>query len=219
MYRLIFLITVIGLWSCNTTRVVKPLEKGELQAGANLGGPLFKLGSAPLFMPLSSLHAAYGCKEHTTAFASLHTTALLFGVLQTDLGITRQLIQQNNYIPGISVSPIANMMIDRWDGRFSFFPQLDINAYWNYRSKPHFFYTGLNNWFEFRNKRAHGETQPTFILPTLHLGHQWCKSKYNIQLELKYIGFTQPNQPVVVNYISPASTGTLGIYFGINRKF
>lgn len=211
--------TLLAAMSCNTTRVVKPIEKGTLQVGANLGGPLITMGSLPIFMPLSSVHAAYGLKEKTTAFASLHTTALLFGVYQTDLGITQQVLQQKGMIPGISVSPIANMMIDQWKGIFSLYPQLDINAYWNYKNKPHFFYTGLNNWIELRRTRAHNQPQDLVVMPAWHLGHQWSGNKYNIQLEMKYIGFTQSNKDIVVDYISPGNNGTLGLFFSINRKF
>ncbi|MFN4973520.1 MAG: hypothetical protein ACK5GX_10855 [Bacteroidota bacterium] len=215
----ICMLILILATACNTTRVVKPIEQGSLQVGANLGGPLITMGSLPLFMPLSSVHAAYGLKEKTTVFASLHTTALLFGVFQTDIGITQQLLKQKGMIPGVSVSPIANMMIDHWKGIFSFYPQLDVNAYWNYKGKPHFFYTGLNNWIELRSKKAHEQPQNLTFMPAWHFGHQWSGTKYNVQLEMKYIGFTQSNKDIVVDYISPSDKGALGLFLSINRKF
>lgn len=205
--------------SCNTTRVVKPLEKGSLQIGADLGGPMIKFSGAPIFIPLTSVHAAYGIKKNTTLFGSIHSTSLLFGVFQTDIGITKLISKQQGLLPGVSLSPIANLMVDRWQGAFSLYPQLDANFFWNYKQKPHYFYTSLNNWFELRQKRAHGETQPSNWMPSIALGHQWVKQKYHFQLELKYIGFNQNNQNIVVDYIAPGSTGTLGLYFGIKRTF
>ena len=207
------------LLSCNATRLVKPLETKQVQVGASVGGALIQLGSATLPIPLTSVYGAYGMREKTTAFGSLHTTALLFGVFQTDIGITHRLLKQRQWIPAISLSPIANIMMDRWEGRFSLYPQLDIHAYWEYGSKKHFFYTSVNNWFELRNQRAHGEVQQTHWLPSLAMGHQWTGKKYSLQVETKYLAPNQSNQNLVVDYVSPSNRGALGVYVAVARKF
>ena len=42
-----FLLSVlIALFSCNSSRIIKPLDKGETQIGANLGGPLISMGGS-----------------------------------------------------------------------------------------------------------------------------------------------------------------------------
>jgi hypothetical protein len=207
------------LFACNATRLVKPLPKDELQVGAGFGGALIQLGDATIPIPLTNVYAAYGVKENTSAFASIHTTALLFGVFQTDLGFTQQLLKQKGYLPALSVSPIANLMLDKWEGQFSLYPQLDINAYWNYGKKKHLVYTSLNNWFELRNQRAHGETQKTHWLPSIGLGHQWSGKKYNLQLETKYLAPNQSNQNLVVDYVSFGNNGAIGVYIGLTRQF
>lgn len=204
--------------ACNPARVVKPLQKGEIQAGAAIGGPLIKMGNMPVFMPLTSVQGAYGVTDKTTCFASVHTTSLLFGVLQTDAGITTNIFSKNNQ-SGITTSVIANAMIDHWQTLFSFLPQLDINAYKHYRQKPHYVYASLQNWFEPRRIKAHGEPQTVFWLPTVAFGHQWVQQKYRFQIEAKYIGLNQSNQNLVVKYITPGSYGALGIYFGVQKKF
>ncbi|MFN5919831.1 MAG: hypothetical protein ACK45I_00880 [Bacteroidota bacterium] len=56
-------------------------------------------------------------------------------------------------------------------------------------------------------------------MPAWHFGHQWSGTKYNVQLEMKYIGFTQSNKDIVVDYISPSDKGALGLFLSINRKF
>jgi hypothetical protein len=219
--RFSFSVCIISLlaFACNPTRVVQPIQKGQVQVGANFGGPTILLGSTPLPVPLTSIHTAYGLREQTTAFASLHTTALLYGVLQTDFGITHQLLAPNKFIPGISVSPIANLMFDTWEHKFSVYPQLDINAYWNYGTKKHLVYASLNNWFELRKTRAHDEPQTTHWLPSIGIGHQWNNKKYNIQCEIKYIAPTESNENIVVDYVSINTKGAIGLYVGINRKF
>lgn len=219
--RLMLLPAIVCLitFACNPTRIVQPIPKGRVQVGANFGGPTIMLGTTPLPIPLTSVHVAYGLKEHTTSFASLHTTALLYGVFQTDLGFTRELLAPQKFIPGISVSPIANVLFDKWEHKFSLYPQLDVNAYWNYGSKKNLVYASLNNWFELRTTRAHNEPQTTHWLPSIGLGHQWNNKKYNIQCEVKYVAPTESNENIVVNYVSPAAKGAIGFYIGINRKF
>ncbi len=211
--------TAFTLLACNTTRVVKPLSKGEKQVGAGLGGALITFVGVPMPLPLTNVYGAYGLNDRTTAFASLHTTALLFGVFQTDIGVNQNLLKQKKYIPGISVSPIANLMFDKWDGNFSFYPQVDLNAYWNYGKKQHLLFTTFNNWFELRKTKAHNETQTTHWLPSIGVGHQWHGNKLNWQLEAKYIAPNQPNKNIVVDYIGLGDKGTFGLYIGVSRKF
>ena len=68
-------------------------------------------------------------------------------------------------------------------------PQLDINAYWEYGKvraskqiktaadsvnanlKPSYFYVGMNNFFELSTLRVHDEAQPQHWIPSPHIGH------------------------------------------------
>ena len=94
------IVTVFTLLACNATRVVKPIAAGEKQLGAGLGGALIKFVGVPMPLPLTNVYGAYGLNNKTTVFASLHTTALMFGVLQTDIGITQQVIKQKKIYTG-----------------------------------------------------------------------------------------------------------------------
>ena len=94
--RIVIILATGALVSCNITRVVKPLPKGEHQVGTSFGGAVIKLGNAPITIPLSNISYAYGVAENTSIFTGIHTTAMLFGVLQTDMGATYQLIKQNH---------------------------------------------------------------------------------------------------------------------------
>lgn len=214
---ILFIAAVVS--ACNVTRVVKPLAKNEMQAGAGFGGAMIKFGGAPIPIPLTQVYGAYGLTSKTTGFASVHTTALLFGVFQTDIGITRQILPQHRWKPGLSISPIANMMFDRWDKNFNLYPQVDINAFWNYGKKQHLIYATLNNWFELKSTKAHNETQTTRWLPSLGIGHQWSGKKLSWQLEVKYIAPNQSNQNIVVDYIGAGNSGTWGLFLGVNHQF
>jgi hypothetical protein len=208
----------ILLHSCAPTRFVKPLTAGTTAIGASVGGPLIKYSNVPIPTPLSSLVAGYGLRDDITAFAGVHTTALAYGVLQSDLGIVKKLYMQDGWLPAIVVSPVANVMMDRWEHKFSFFPQLDAHFYWHYRHKPNYFYLGMSNWVDFNTKRSLGDKQETHWLPTIQVGHRWITKRWDYITEVKYIAPGQSNQNIVVEYISPVNKGALGLYLGLVWK-
>lgn len=207
------------LLACNATKVVRPLSQKETIIGATFGGAVIQLGSAVTPLPLTSIYAAHGIKNNLTVFAGLHTTSLAFGVFQTDVGICRSLLTPKKWVPGLSTNIIANFMLDRWEKKASFYPQIDINAYWPYGKKQHFVYISLNNWFELRQVKAHQEAQTVHWLPSFGFGHQWQGKKLNWQAEFKYVGFNQSNQNIVVDYVSWNNKGALGLYIGVAKKF
>lgn len=221
-----FFIFIVFFSSCAPVRVVQTLPKGKTYVSAGLGGPLIAYSNTTIPIPLTSVSAAYGIRDGLTGFAGLHTTALAFGILQTDLGITSRLVQPNKYIPGISVSPIANLMLDRWQGYFKFYPEMDVNAYWNYGKNltgseqgRNCLYIGMFNWFELARKRAFDIDQQHHWLPGFSLGNIFGRLKMSYTIEMKYIAPDISNKDIVVDYKSFGNTGAIGVYFGITRKF
>ncbi len=218
-YFPLIIAVVLLIQSCAPTRLVRPIEEKKWAAMANTGGPLVGYGSATIPVPLSAVGAAYGVNKKTTAFANVHTTSLLFGVIQTDLGVLRQLKSQNKWSPEICITPAANLMLDIWETNFRFYPSLDINLSWNYKQKPNYIYTGMSNWFELNGQRTLDQKQKTRWLPAFHLGHTFCRTKWNYSLESKFIAPFSSNEKLVVDYKSFGSSGAIGIYFSVIRKF
>lgn len=215
---------IIGLlaWvftGCAPARFVRPLDKGQTAVTANFGGPIIRYGQTVIPMPLTSVAAGHGFTKTLTGFAGLHTTALAFGVLQTDIGILKEVVQQKKWQPGISVAPVANVMFDKWENKFSLFPQLDAHAYWKYFTKPHFFYLGYSNWFDLHSKRNGGEPQQKHWVPIIELGNTLVRNKWSYTVELKYIAPNYSNRDIVVDYTSFGQTGAIGFYLGVTRKF
>ena len=210
---------ILAAWlfgSCAPARYVKPLEKGQTAITAAVGGPLILYGNTTIPVPLTSVATGYGFNNNLTGFVGIHTTALLFGVFQTDIGIVKLINKQDGWIPGITVSPVANLMIDKWAGKFSFFPQADINAYWNYPRKPHYVYIGLSNWFDLNSTRSEGNPQTTHWFPIIQLGNTMVTKKWAYTLELKYAPHI--NNPVVVAYQGMGQATAMGVYIGVTRK-
>lgn len=218
----LFILILLGLAllnACAPTRIVKPLEKGQKDVSFSLGGPLIGFAGTTIPIPYTSVCYANGVKDNLTAFGSLHLTSLAYGVFQTDLGVVTELKKQDGFVPGISIVPAANLMFDKWEKKFSFYPALDYNFYWNYKQKENYFYIGGTNWFELRGTRAHGEVQENRFIPSFQVGHTFKRPKMTYTIEMKYINPFVGNNDIIVDYRSFGDKGAVGIYFGISKRF
>ena len=233
MYRInIFLIAVLAaLASCAPARFVEPLKRGQQVITGNFGGPVAKIpGIGNIPIPYTAIGYGRGLTDKTTIFGNLHTTSLLFGVGQTDLGVS-QSIWKNDQM-GVSAQGSMNILVDFYTGANRFWPQVDANYYFKYgkHSKPvqldamckieskhyNFFYAGLSNWFDPYKTESQGRQNAQFWIPNVQLGHQWIRPKWSYQAELKMLAPNQSNQNIVVNYPSLLNNrGALGLYFGI----
>ena len=215
---LVLSLGVMLIGACAPTRIVKPLQKGEQAIGANLGGPLVLFAGAPIPVPYSSAFYAKGLSDKTSGFASLHLTALAFGVLQTDIGVCHQLYSNQKLQLGISVNPALNIAIDRWEWNTKIWPQLDINVYKNWGPKK-MVYLGVNNWFEPSATRAHQEKQDKFMYVNPHIGYTYTPKKWTYGIESKWVAPGVTNIPNVADYIGINKKGAIGVYFQLIRRF
>lgn len=218
MYRLISGMVVLALIaSCNVTRVVKPLEKGEHRVGGSFGGPAIIFSGAPIPIPFSSISYAHGLDTGFTVAGGIHTTALLFGNLEMDATLGIRAYESSGGRFGITASPGVNLFYGLRGNDFRVYPNLDGTAWWKYSDKDHLLYGGLGTWVELRRDKAHGEVQQNELMPYITLGHQFGGEKWHWQVEARYIGFTYSNDDIVVNYLGPFANGTSGVYVGLTR--
>lgn len=217
--KLIFIFIAFAGISCSPTRFVKPLMKKQSAANLSLGGPLIKYGTSTIPVPFITATYGYGIDSSLTGFAAFNVTSALFGNFQLELGTTKQLIKQNKYIPSVSFTPVVNVIF-RDTKAYKFYPQMDVNAFWEYGKRKNYFYVGLCNWFELSEKRTLGETQPTHWIFTPMLGHSFAGKKWNVNMEVKLIAPNLSNQNIVVEYQTPVKNhGAFGVYLGYTRKF
>ena len=218
-----FLFIILGhLYSCAPSRIIKPLNKGENAISVNAGGPLIGFAGTTIPVPFSAVTYGHGLSDKSTAFGSIHLTALFFGNFQTEIGLVRELNKYdsiNKFIPGISITPMANILVDKWKGNFKFWPQIDVNTYWELNHGKHFIYLGMSNWFELANKKAHNEIQQNHWIFNPHIGISGQKEKWNNNLEIKFLAPNYENKNIVVDYKTPFNKGAIGIYYSITRKF
>ncbi len=119
----------------------------------------------------------------------------------------------------MSVNPVANI-IYRNKNASKIYPEVDLNAFWEYNHKRNLLYIGLSNWFELANKRAYDQKQEHHWLITPMIGETFVRRKWNYNIELKIITPNIANNNSTIEYKTPFGThGALGIYLGCTRKF
>jgi len=214
---LLLLTTLLFFASCAPVRFVEPLQRKEIAVGANFGGPVISQGiTTPI--PLTAVEIGYGLDTNFTVHSGLHTTALLFGNLQMDAGLTYKLLDQKKYVPNISLNLGFNFIYNFEYSSSKFWPTLDINAYWNYGKRHSYLYFGFNNMFELSKTMAHEQKQKQRWLFSPQIGHVLKTKKENWQFtsELKFLALNQDNSYAFLPYKSlTGSYGATGFYLGL----
>lgn len=201
------------------TRFVKPLAKNQNAITANLGGPLIRFGKAVIPIPFTSVNYGRGITNKTTVFGSIHTTALLFGNFQTDIGICQSIYKNDSLKFGITVNPAVNLVFDKWEKNFRAWPQLDLNIYKDVLKDKAFVFIGLTNWLELSSKKAHNESITQHILINPHVGITYHYKKWDYTFETKFLQMNKNNKPNVVDYVGVNQRGAISIYLNFTRKF
>ena len=219
MQRIVFAsLIILAIASCAPTRFVKPLAKKQHAVNLSLGGALIDYSDLTIPMPFITATYGYGIDSTLTGFGSLNITSLVYGNAQIELGVTKQLLRQKGARPGISVNPVANIIYRK--GTSKLYPEIDINAFWDYNHNRNFFYVGVSNWFELSGKRAFDQKQEHRWLFTPMIGQTFVRRKWNYNIELKVIAPNIANNTSTVDYKTPfGSHGAFGVYLGCTRKF
>jgi len=212
----------LTLFSCTPSRFVNTLPEGETQVGFSLGGPMQNLFGLTIPTPYSSVVVGHGLKDDITLYGGLHTTALVFNTLQTDLGVTKRLYQSDSsqlWTPDVSGSFTLNTLLEMKDVAFDLFPQIDLNAVWKYgENKNNFFYLGVSNWFDLSKNKAHAEPKDNPVIFNPHIGNTWQKNKWSLTIEYKVLGLMESNQDIVVSYAKwHGKYSAPGIFIGCSK--
>jgi hypothetical protein len=209
---------ILFISSCAPTRYIEPMDPGDQAFGFSLGGPLIESDGIVGPIPLTSISYARGLKENLNGYAGLHTTAMLFTNFQVDLGITYRVLEQNKWIPSISVGPGFNMVVDMDDAKFKLWPFVDVNAYWNFGERNHLVYMGISNWFEIGNKVSYPEVHNHRYIPNPHIGITLKAKKWQYTMECKMIHPAFGTLNTFVAYPSLLDEqGGIGVFVGFTR--
>jgi hypothetical protein len=213
---MLLLMPLFLLLACTPSRLVKPLKKGEQTVSGSFGGQLIKFGGAVIPIPFTSVAYAKGLNDKASVFGGIHTTALLFANMQVDAGICADVWKKDKF--AFSITPALQTAVSFKDYKsFRLWPSLDWNA--RYELPKGFVYAGMHNWFEFSKIRSFDAEQKKFILPGYHIGYTITKTKWQHQLEVKYLLPMTSIYPGVVDYIGINNKGAFGFYYSLCRMF
>ena len=211
--------------SCTASRFVEPLDKGEITAGFNFGGPAIGFGGLTIPIPMLDAEVGYGLDTNLTVFGGINATSLYFNNIHVSGGATYQFLEQDRFIPNLSVSPSFQFVFGMSENKASFWPVLDLNAYWNYGERRNYFYTGINNYFELTSTMALEQDQAHHWLFSPQIGHvvKGKKGNWQFTTEFKFLGINLDNSTAFIPYKSlTGSYGATGVYVGcrwfINRE-
>jgi len=211
------LLVLLMFSSCTPSRFVKPLDKGEIAVGVNLGGPLVNFKGMVIPVPYTSLYAGYGWKDKTTVYTGLHLTALAFKNLQLDAGVSHEFREQSGIKPGISGG--GSLIIIANDKDFRIYPTFDANAFWEYSDNKWMTYAGSSIWLDFFKGESVNQENATFLLPEFHVGQTYRFTSTELTLEYKYMSPFTKGDRTVAEYANFSSYGASGIYFSIMKRF
>lgn len=217
--HLFIVVVLIAVCSCSPVRYVKPLEKKQHATTVALGGPLIGYGSATIPIPFLTANYGYGIDSTLTGFVSANVTSALFGNIQAELGVTKQLIHQKHYLPSLSITPVINI-IYRTNTTAKVYPQFAINSFWEYGNKTKMVYMSIDNWFELSSKKAFNIEQKNKWIFMPALGHSFIGKRGSLNFEMKVIAPNLSNNKLVVDYKTPlGNNGAFGVYIGYTYKF
>jgi hypothetical protein len=157
-----------------------------------------------------------GITDRNSIFTGLNTTALLFGVLYTDIGMLHCIKTSNNLSPGICISPIFNISTDFENYSWRVYPQIDLNCYFDYKANKTIYF-GIHNFFDLYKFKANQVPNSDKYIPSIYLGYHSKRKIFNYKLEMKYLAPAFDNQNAIIEYMSPKQQGAFGLYFSISK--
>ncbi|MCK5742760.1 MAG: hypothetical protein KAH48_11115 [Chlorobi bacterium] len=212
------ILTVLLIFSsCAPARFVKPLDKGEVAVGVNLGGPLVNFSGMVIPIPYTSLYAGFGWKDKTTVYTGLHLTALAFSNLQLDVGASHEFGKQSGIKPSISGG--GSLVIIANDRDFRIYPTFDANAFWEYADNKWMTYAGSSVWLDFFKGEAVNQETAVFLVPEFHVGQTYRFTSVELTIEYKFMSPFVKGDMTVAEYANFTDYGASGIYFSIMKRF
>jgi len=198
--------------SCAPTKIVAPLQEGQVQVGATLGSPMVNSGS----IPLMGIYAAKGISNSTTAYGAAQLSSALFGTIQLDGGVVKGMRPSRGILPGLSYSYGGNLFVSSRDYATRIYPETGINVFW--QQGAHILNVSANTWVDptwFLTEYNRGQ----ILAPSLGAGYRLRYKWIEFQTEYKIVN---PTREIMIPQAYVPSTfglGGRGLYWGIAINF
>ena len=204
---------LIGLcMGCAPTKIVVPLQEGQVQVCATLGSPMVNSGS----IPLMGIYAAKGISNSTTAYGAAQLSSALFGTIQLDGGVVKGMRPSRGILPGLSYSYGGNLFVSSRDYATRIYPETGFNVFW--QQGAHILNVSANTWVDptwFLTEYNRGQ----ILAPSLGAGYRLRYKWIEFQTEYKIVN---PTREIMIPQAYVPSTfglGGRGLYWGIAINF
>jgi hypothetical protein len=208
---------VIICFSCSSIRQIRPLEKGESALSASVGGPITKVGSIYIPLPLLNIGYNYGLIDRKLDLeAGFDVTSSIYSLMHLDIGTNYRPWLSKKWRPGFIVTPKFFFVTDF--EAFKFYPDLGLTLFWQLRDYWHI-YSGLDNFFELSRIRHDGNKQEHHWLIAPFLGIDMGNRHWGFQIETRaYIPNLLNGQRSIKN-IGFGDYGIIGLFLGVHYTF
>jgi hypothetical protein len=215
------LITVglLAFTGCGTMNSARPLSPGEHALGVTLGGPMVEFSGAYIPLPNLIVEGRSGLNplagRPLDLNYGLNLTGMAFGVVGLHGGASWQLVEQDGFVPAVTLSDrlwLYNNYLDlRKDAsqrRLWAVDQIEFTG--SYAVGRSLVYFGLAEYLDF--------AMPDLVL-TPFLGSEIRPGdRVGLQLELRHYGINQVQPVETVTWLSPGS-GAVGVLLGFRYDF
>jgi len=192
---------------CGHATKVRPTPAGQVEASFEFGGPIGQVEGYNLPLPLSTAGASYGLSDRVDAFANVHLTPAVFGVLGVDAGGDWMPLPEQGPWPAVNLTGRAYLFTDFRAAR----PYLEVDATVSKLLGEHFLtYVSAQSMLQF------GGGTPLFGLA---LGEELELGRWGLQLEARWYqpGYDTVNLPTY--WWSIGGTGSFGMMLGVRHRF
>jgi hypothetical protein len=212
MRKSIYCCFIVLFMSCAPTKIVVPLQEGQVQIGATLGRPKVNSGS----IPLMGIYAAKAISNATTAYGAAQLSSALFGTIQLDGGVVKGLRPSRGFLPGLTYSYGSNLFVSTRDYATRIYPETGVNIFW--QQGAHILNLSANTWVDptwFLTEYNRGQ----ILAPSLGAGYRLRYKWIEVQTEYKIVN---PTREIMIPQAYVPSTfglGGRGLYWGIALNF
>jgi len=192
---------------CGHATKVRPTPPGQLEASLEFGGPFGQVEGYTLPLPLSTAGASYGLTDRADAFAGVHLTPAVFGVLGIDAGADVMPLLDQGPWPALNLTGRGYLFTDLRAAS----AYLELDATFSKRFAGHFVtYASAQSMLQLRGG------PPLFGLA---LGEAFDLDPWSLQLEARWYepGYDTANLPT--RWWSVGGTGGFGAMLGVRRRF
>lgn len=210
----LFFLSIVG--GCSAVHNLKPLDRGDSQVYASLGGPLITEGvSFPV--PYTIAGYAYGVHEKLTLHGELHPSAAIYKTFAAGIGGLIGFVKEAGWIPELAVD-LQGVFASDFSETVLFPIATPILSYQLWNPAWHG-YAGIDILWQLH---SHDDAAaPRSYAPLIGIRYTPQAQKLGFGIETKWLGVSDEIQESTLDFPKPfgSNYGDLGVYLHFHYPF